>query len=622
VSVGPTPVLDLYRTGALNELLARTDNTSAPEDQIVRAMALTALGYAATPREANSEGQGEGRSAADILRLLARSEGESASKARTELAYARYVGAMMGVQDKDLTPDDAFPGGRSAGAGASKANTSRAHSVAALIAIRSRDFGRARTEIDVARTLASNSGDPNQIADAEFAGGKLAAWQGRADLAEEFLGRSVAHWDASGNGLLRAHAQYELGVMYSDRRDWVIATTLLSAVVDEYHARGAAPGYMDRARQALGASLVGAGRLDEAESMLEPLRGAADDYRFAMVHRDLSRLKLKRALGGEERSRQLADAWKDWTTAHDRVSGWDAASFPVLTLRQLEAELRLADTRNQTAEALTLAGDMLARVAEAFSAKLSERPHEIGARISAIEAYTAAASAPDVQDRASLVAAAGNEAERLNTAAASIAFRLDDRTVALVDAARRLGGRLASVGSSEESLLTFMRRDIPDADRLEILARLAEAMARVHELGVAPCGFGPGDVVVRHPANPAIREIPGPDALHRPERAGDRPFMAPELISGRAGDARSDLYLLGALMITWFGEAPPSNEGGLLLWLRRALRGRPLKTRGPALSGLALELTVLNWRNRPPNGYEAADRFRQAARSLTTPEPR
>jgi hypothetical protein len=617
-------VPDLYRTGALSELLARTENTSVPEDQIVRAMALTALGYAVPPEEARSEGQGEDRTAADILRLLADGKGESASKAHTELAYARYVGAMMGVKYEDLTPDDAFPGRRSAGAGAAKANSSRAHSVAGLIAIRARDFGRARTEIDVARTLASQSGDQNQMADADFASGRLAAWQGRADLAEEFLGRSAAHWDASGNGLLRAHAQYELGVMYADRRDWLIATTLLSAVVDEYIARGAAPGYLDRARQALGASLVGAGRLDEAETVLESLRGATDDYRFAMVHRDLSRLKLKRALGssGEERGRQLADAWKEWRTAQDRVSGSDAASFPVLTLRQLEAELRLADSSSQTAEALTLAGDMLARVAEAFSAKLSERPHEIGARASAIEAYTAAAGAPDVQDRSSLVAAAGNEAERLNTAAASIGFRLDDRTVALIDAARRLGGRLSSVGSSEESLLTFMRRDTPDADRLEILARLAEAMARVHELGVAPCGLGPGDVIVRHPANPAIREIPGPDALYRPERAEDRPFMAPELISGRAGDARSDLYLLGALMITWFGEAPPSNEGGLLLWLRRALRGRPLKTRGPALSALALELTVLNWRNRPLNGYEAADRFRQAARSLTTPEQR
>lgn len=614
------PLLALYRKGALSELLAQTENAGAPEDKIARAMALNALGYGASRPEAQRDGDAPYQSAADILREIANGQGEIARKARTELAYARYVGAMTGVTDKTLTPDDAFPHARPSNTRTDGPASFRAHLVAGLIAFRSRDFERARTEIDAARALAASSGDPDQIADADFAAGRLAAWQGRADLAEEHLGRSAAHWNAQNNRLLRAHAQYELGVMYADRRDWFAATELLSTVVNDYQESRVAQAYLDRARQALGAALVGEGRLDEAEQGLEPLRDAADDYRFAMVHRDLARVKLKRGLAsqGEERAKLLKDAATEWTAAYDKVRSWGATSFPVLTLRQLEAELRMADSACQTADALTLAGDMLARVAEAFSAKMSERPHEINARIAAIEAYLAAAQASggDDAERTSLAAAAWNEAERLNSAAASISFRLDDRTVALVDNAGRLGGRLASVGASEEPLLTFMRRDTAHAERLEILARLAESIARVHEMGVAPCGLGPGDIVVRHPANPAVRDIPTPEALNRPERAGDRPFVAPELLRGRAGDGRSDLYLLGALMITWFGEALPANEGGLMLWLRRAFRGRPLRKWGPEIAGLALELTTLNWRNRPVNGNEAADRFRRAAQAL------
>jgi hypothetical protein len=265
------------------------------------------------------------------------------------------------------------------------------------------------------------------------------------------------------------------------------------------------------------------------------------------------------------------------------------------------------------------------RVAEAFSANLNERPHEVNARIAALQAYLKALGAPGAEaERESLEAAAQTAADRLRNAAASIDFRLNDEVFALTAMADKLRAEAAGAPAAgaaplvaEEGLPSFIRRTLPPAERLEVLARLAEALGRIHDARVAPCGFGPGDVVVRQPHIPVIRDFGGPDALRAANRIADRPFAAPELLRSGKGDARSDLHVIGALLVVWFGEKPPANEGGLWMRLRRAWRGRPLKKGkvGAAVSSLALELTALNPANRPATAYETADRLRQAAAS-------
>jgi hypothetical protein len=269
---------------------------------------------------------------------------------------------------------------------------------------------------------------------------------------------------------------------------------------------------------------------------------------------------------------------------------------------------------------------MLARVAEAFSGKTNERPHEINARIAAIRAYLAAARSAPPESKASLARAAMNEAERLREAAAAIDLRLDDETFALVTKTHELAGNAPDSGmllaaGAEESLLNFMRREVPGPERLEILARLALALGRIHDMNVKPCGFGPGDVVVRSPSTPVIKSFEGPAAPLREGRAAERAFIAPEILRQYPGaDLRADLYVIGALLVAWFGDDPPPNRG---FWmpLIRAWK-RPLKKFGKPLTGLALELTALDPRNRPQSAAETADRLRQAAVTLSAAKAR
>ncbi len=159
-----------------------------------------------------------------------------------------------------------------------------------------------------------------------------------------------------------------------------------------------------------------------------------------------------------------------------------------------------------------------------------------------------------------------------------------------------------------------MRREIPEAERLLVLSRLATDLERLYGMGAKPSGFGPGDVIVRSPNIPVIKTFEGPAAALRPERGAERAFLAPELFKPRSEiDFRADLYVIGVLLIVWFGEDPPANKG-FWLPLIRAWK-RPLKKRG-VLADLRLELTALKPANRPESASIAADRLHQAALAL------
>jgi tetratricopeptide (TPR) repeat protein len=603
--------------------VAASKGANSAEDQFVRALALTAQGFAGIKGPS-------GETAIDLLTGLAAGAGDVAVLAKAELLNARLVGKIVGGGDVPTVKDFEAVLQTADKSGVKPAVQFRTHLVRGLAALRDRNFDGARREMQTAQELADGSKDEVRLAEANFALGRLAVWQGRADLAEHYLGLAVVFWEGKGNKLLAAHARYELGVMHIDRREWAPAVETLTDVVAAYREAGAASGYLDRAQEMLGAALVGAGNFDRAREVLEPLRDTKDDYRYAMVHRNLGRmhLKLAQSTSGEESDRHFDLARQEHQAGYDRISGWPAVDFPRLTMRQLEGELLMHDPGKQSSLSLMLAGDMLARVAEAFGSRTNERPHEINARISALEAYLAALDARDVNEGEvkSLKAAARTEADRLRSAAASIAFRLNDEVFALIAKADQLSSQSdagaapadAAPAAEQEPLPVFMRRNLPEPERLEVLARLAEALGRIHDAGSRPCGFGPSDVVVRQPHIPVIQDFAGPEALRAFARAADRPFAAPEILRGDKGDARSDLYVVGALLVAWFGKRPPANEGRPWLWLIRGLRGRPLKRRKqPLLTGLALELTALNPDNRPATAYETADRLRQAALALS-----
>lgn len=106
----------------------------------------------------------------------------------------------------------------------------------------------------------------------------------------------------------------------------------------------------------------------------------------------------------------------------------------------------------------------------------------------------------------------------------------------------------------------------------DVLAQLVDGLAALHRAGLAHGLLEPGRVwLVDDPMGVAVRLAglglaasiaahgPGDDGRSWPRRS--RPFVAPELITGRAAPAPvADVYALGALLATMLRVEPPPGE--------------------------------------------------------------
>ena len=91
--------------------------------------------------------------------------------------------------------------------------------------------------------------------------------------------------------------------------------------------------------------------------------------------------------------------------------------------------------------------------------------------------------------------------------------------------------------------------------RLEVVERVARAVAHAHAQGVVHRDLKPGNVMVRPDGEPVLVDFGiarGRDATGRAAGSGalsgTLSFMAPEQLRGDGDDARSDLYALGVLL--------------------------------------------------------------------------
>jgi tetratricopeptide (TPR) repeat protein len=100
---------------------------------------------------------------------------------------------------------------------------------------------------------------------------------------------------------------------------------------------------------------------------------------------------------------------------------------------------------------------------------------------------------------------------------------------------------------------------------LDILAGIADALAGLHERGIAHRDLTPDNIIVARDAqgldrpvlvNLGIAQVVGGKNCLRP--VGKAPYVAPEQRAGEPGDSRADIYALGQMISeVWSGKAPP-----------------------------------------------------------------
>jgi hypothetical protein len=191
---------------------------------------------------------------------------------------------------------------------------------------------------------------------------------------------------------------------------------------------------------------------------------------------------------------------------------------------------------------------------------------------------------------------------------AAVLRRVDHRyVVQLVDADP--GGDWLALELVRGPTLTTWGRQRPLSDKVELCARLAEAVSHLHAVGYLHGDLKPGNVMVDEYGHPRLIDLGTAQTLRaprlRPGFQGTLGFVAPELLRGNLPTPASDVYSLGAVLYHLLTGVPPfrAADPAALAYLPLSSLPEPpsgLVSRLPrAVEGLTLRMLARTAAQRP-----------------------
>jgi len=130
-------------------------------------------------------------------------------------------------------------------------------------------------------------------------------------------------------------------------------------------------------------------------------------------------------------------------------------------------------------------------------------------------------------------------------------------------------------------------RPMPVTDTLRIASRIAEALHYLHDHGIVHRDLKPDNIMITNDGSIRIMDfgIAKMDNSRRLTFGGFQPamgtpdYMAPEQVKGKRGDARTDIYSLGAILYEMLTGHPPFEAETPLLIMNARLSGDPIPPR-------------------------------------------
>jgi serine/threonine-protein kinase len=153
-------------------------------------------------------------------------------------------------------------------------------------------------------------------------------------------------------------------------------------------------------------------------------------------------------------------------------------------------------------------------------------------------------------------------------------------------------------------------KPLPIDDALQITARIADALAHMHEKGVVHRDLKPQNIMVCKDGALRIMDfgIARASDMRRLTFVGFTPamgtpdYMAPEQVKGKRGDARTDIYSLGAMLYEMVTGALPFEADNPFMVMNARVTGDPKAPRkvNPAVP-VEVEELILHAMERDPN---------------------
>ena len=158
------------------------------------------------------------------------------------------------------------------------------------------------------------------------------------------------------------------------------------------------------------------------------------------------------------------------------------------------------------------------------------------------------------------------------------------------------------------------RRRLPEKEALAIAARICEALQYIHEHGVIHRDLKPENIMLCQDGTLRLMDfgISKGAASRRLTFIGFAPgtphYMAPERVNGKRGDARTDIYSLGAMLYEMLTGTIAFNDDDITVILNARVAGDPEPPRNasPEISPQAEEIVLQAMERNPAQRYQTA----------------
>ena len=164
------------------------------------------------------------------------------------------------------------------------------------------------------------------------------------------------------------------------------------------------------------------------------------------------------------------------------------------------------------------------------------------------------------------------------------------------------------------------RRALPEAEALALAGRICEPLQYLHDRGILHRDLKPENIMLCHDGTMRLMDFGIARVAHARRMTfigfapGTPHYMAPERVNGRRGDARTDIYSLGAILYEMLTGVIPFNHEDITAIMNARVTGDPEAPRrlNPKISPHAEEIILQAMERDPDKRYPTAAALKAA----------